>query len=87
MGVVYQARDTRLDRLVALKFLPLDLVLDEERKLRLVREAKASAALEHPNIAAIHEIAEGPDGRMFIVMAYYEGETLRQRFRKVRCPC
>ena len=86
MGVVYQARDTRLDRLVALKFLPLDLVLDEERKLRLVREAKASAALEHPNIAAVHEIAEGPDGRMFIVMGYYEGETLRQRIQKGPLP-
>jgi formylglycine-generating enzyme required for sulfatase activity/dienelactone hydrolase len=86
MGVVYQARDTRLDRLVALKFLPLDLVLDEERKLRLVREAKASAALEHPNIAAVHEIAEAPDGRMFIVMGYYEGETLRQRIQKSPLP-
>src|SRR5688572_12560433 len=86
MGVVYQARDTRLDRLIALKFLPLDLVLDEERKLRLVREAKANAALEHPNIAAVHEIVEGPDGRMFIVMGYYEGETLKQRIQKGPLP-
>ena len=86
MGVVYQARDTHLDRLVALKFLPLDLVLDEERRLRLVREARTSAALEHPNIAAVYEIAETPDGRMFIVMGYYEGETLRQRLQKRPLP-
>ena len=58
MGVVYLARDLRLERMVALKFLPLHLILDEEQKVRFLREAKASAALEHPNIGAIHEIAE-----------------------------
>jgi serine/threonine protein kinase/formylglycine-generating enzyme required for sulfatase activity/dienelactone hydrolase len=82
MGVVYLARDIRLDRMVALKFLPSDLVGDEEHKLRFLREAKASAALEHPNIGAIHEIAETPDGQMFIVMGYYEADTLRQRIRQ-----
>ena len=84
MGVVYLARDPRLERLVALKFLPLDVTLDEEQKLRFVREAKASAALEHPNIGTIHEIAEAPDGRMFIVMGYYDGDTLRQRIQRGR---
>jgi eukaryotic-like serine/threonine-protein kinase len=84
MGVVYLARDTRLERLVALKFLPFDVTLDEEQKLRFVREAKASAALEHPNIGTIHEIAEAPDGRMFIVMGYYDGDTLRQRIQRGR---
>ena len=83
MGVVYRARDTHLDRLVALKFLPLDLVLDEERRLRLVREAKAGAALEHPNIAAVHEIAEAPDGRMFIVMGYYRPHDTIETVRRL----
>ncbi|HXW07148.1 MAG TPA: protein kinase [Vicinamibacterales bacterium] len=86
MGVVYLARDTRLERLVALKFLRLDATLDEEQKLRFIREAKASAALEHVNIAAVHEIAEAADGRMFIVMAYYQGETLRQRLQRGPLP-
>jgi dienelactone hydrolase len=82
MGVVYLARDSRLDRMVALKFLPTNLIPDEEQKLRFLREAKASAALEHPNIGAIHDIAEAPDGQMFIAMAYYEGDTLQQRIRQ-----
>jgi serine/threonine protein kinase/dienelactone hydrolase len=86
MGVVYLARDTRLDRRVALKCLPLHFIVDEEQKLRFVREAKASAALEHSNIGVIHEIAEAPDGQMFIVMAYYEGETLTQRIQNGRLP-
>jgi eukaryotic-like serine/threonine-protein kinase len=84
MGVVYLARDTRLDRMVALKFLPL--ALDEEHKIRFVREAKATAALEHPNIGAIYEIKEASDGQMFIVMGYYDGETLAQRIQRGRLP-
>ena len=52
------------------------------RRLRFLREAKASAALEHPNIGAIHEIAEAPDGQMFIVMGYYEGDTLKQKIQQ-----
>jgi formylglycine-generating enzyme required for sulfatase activity/predicted esterase len=82
MGVVYLARDLRLDRIVALKFLPFHLTADEEQKVRFLREAKASAALEHPNIGAIHEIAETPDGQMFIVMGYYQGDTLKQRIQQ-----
>src|SRR4029453_3955612 len=82
MGVWYLARDVRLERMVALKFLPLHLILDEEQRIRFLREAKASAALEHPNIGAIHEIAEAPDGQMFIVMGYYEGDTLKHRIQR-----
>ncbi len=79
MGVVYKAEDIRLKRLVALKFLPLGLVQDREAKERLVHEAQAASALDHPNTCTIHEIDETPDGQMFLAMAYYEGETLKER--------
>jgi formylglycine-generating enzyme required for sulfatase activity len=79
MGEVYKAEDTRLKRAVALKFLPLALVQDHEAKIRLVHEAQAASALDHPNICTIYEIDETLDGRLFLVMAYYEGETLKQR--------
>jgi serine/threonine protein kinase len=82
MGVVYKAEDIKLKRLVALKFLPLDLTRDEEAKERFVNEAQAASALDHPNICTIHEIDESQDGRLFIAMAYYEGETLKQRIAK-----
>jgi len=78
MGVVYQAFDPRLDRLVALKLLPLHLPEDETARCRLTAEAKAASALDHPHIATIYEIGEAASGRLFIAMAYYEGETLRQ---------
>jgi serine/threonine protein kinase/Tfp pilus assembly protein PilF len=79
MGVVYKAEDTKLKRLVALKFLPSDLTRDEEAKERFIQEAQAAAALDHPNICDIHEIGETEDGQLFIVMAYYEGETLKKK--------
>jgi serine/threonine protein kinase len=82
MGVVYLAHDVRLERMVALKFLPRHLTRDEEQKIRFLREAKASAALEHPNIGAIYEIVENPDGQMFIVMGYYQGDTLKRRIQQ-----
>jgi serine/threonine protein kinase/Tfp pilus assembly protein PilF len=82
MGVVYKAEDTRLKRLVALKFLPMDLTRDDEAKERFIHEAQAAAALDHPNICDIHEIGETEDGQLFIVMAYYDGETLKQRIAK-----
>ncbi len=78
MGVVYKARDTKLDRIVALKFLPPHLAVDEVQKSRFIQEAKAASAIDHPNIAAIFEIGE-EDGQLFIAMAYYEGETLKNK--------
>ncbi|CAN5269073.1 hypothetical protein BH23GEM4_BH23GEM4_17270 [soil metagenome] len=79
MGVVYKARDLRLERVVALKFLPPHLSTDEEAKERFLIEAQAAAALDHPNICTIHEIGETRDGQLFIAMPCYQGETLKQR--------
>jgi Tol biopolymer transport system component len=77
MGVVYKARDTHLDRFVAIKVLPPERVADPERKRRFVQEAKAASALNHPNIITIHDIAsEG--GRDFMVMEYVAGKTLAE---------
>jgi len=84
MGEVYKAEDTKLKRAVALKFLPLALVRDKDAKERLVHEAQAASALDHPNICTIHEIDETSDGRVFIAMAYYEGETLKERIARGR---
>ena len=82
MGVVYKARDLKLDRPVALKFLPPELTRDAEAKQRFVHEAKAASALDHANICTIHEIDETEDGQSFIVMAYYGGETLKQKIER-----
>lgn len=79
MGVVYKAEDLRLRRLVALKFLPPDFTKDERAKKRFGREARAASALDHPNIAVVHDIGESPDGQSFICMAYYEGRTVKQQ--------
>jgi serine/threonine protein kinase len=77
MGVVYRAEDQKLDRIVALKFLAPEFVRDSDSKARFIHEAKAASALDHPNICTIHGIEETEDGRMFIAMACYEGETLK----------
>ena len=79
MGVVYRARDTRLERDVALKFLPPHLGLDSRAKSRFMVEARAAAALDHPNICTVHEIGEAGDGRLFIAMACYQGHVLKER--------
>jgi tetratricopeptide (TPR) repeat protein len=79
MGVVYLARDERLDRPVALKLLPRWRTRDREANRRLEAEARAASSLDHPNLATIYEIEESDDGRLFIAMAWYEGGTLRER--------
>jgi serine/threonine protein kinase/formylglycine-generating enzyme required for sulfatase activity/predicted esterase len=86
MGTVYKAQDTKLDRFVALKFLPLHLSQAEEEKRRFIHEAKAASALDHPNICNIYEIDETKDGQMFIVMACYEGESLKERIDRGPLP-
>ena len=78
MGVVYKAEDTKLKRPVALKFLAAHLLDDEEIKTRFHREAEAAAALNHPNVCTVHEIAEA-NGRTFIAMAFLEGEPLEKK--------
>lgn len=78
MGVVYKADDTKLRRSVALKFLAPELTRDAEAKKRFIHEAQAASALDHPNIAVVHEIDETDDGRSFICMAYYPGKTLKE---------
>src|SRR3989339_1710248 len=77
MGVVYKAQDTKLDRLVALKFLPVHATVNEETKARFLQEAKAAAALNHAHICTIHGVEED-GGHMFIVMEYVVGGTLRE---------
>jgi serine/threonine-protein kinase len=86
MGIVYLADDTRLERHVALKLLPAWLAASPDARRQLVSEAKAAAALDHPNIAIVHDIGQTDDGRPFIAMAYYEGETLAQRIRREQVP-
>ena len=84
MGVVYKAQDLKLDRLVALKFLPVHAKAEDEStpgslRKRFEQEAKAASALDHANIGTIYEIDETKDGQIFIVMAYYEGDTLEKK--------
>jgi serine/threonine protein kinase/tetratricopeptide (TPR) repeat protein len=86
MGVVYRARDTRLGRPVALKFLPPHAGAGAEAVQRFVREARAASRLDHPNIATVHEIDTSGDGRRFIAMAYYDGETLDTKIERGPLP-
>jgi tetratricopeptide (TPR) repeat protein len=86
MGVVYRARDLKLGRLVALKFLPPEWSHDEDAKQRFVREAQAASSTDHANICTVHDIQSTDDGRLFIVMAHYEGQTLKQRLAEGALP-
>src|SRR5262245_59055810 len=88
MGEVYRARDTRLDRTVAIKVLPSDLASDADLRARFEREARAVAALDHPHICAVYDVGQhdaaagsGPAVH-FLVMQYLEGETLAARLAK-----
>jgi serine/threonine protein kinase/Flp pilus assembly protein TadD len=81
MGVVYKAQDTRLDRQVAIKFLPQHLTSDSVEKERFAHEAKAASALNHANVTTVYEIDEF-EGQTFLVMEYCEGETLKQVVEK-----
>jgi len=83
MGEVYLAEDTKLDRKVALKILPAEVVANQERMQRFVREAKAVSALNHPNIVTIHEIDE-TNSIHFIVIEFIDGETLRRHKKGAR---
>jgi len=82
MGVVYKATDLRLNRSVALKFLAAELTRDRDANQRFRQEAQSASALDHPNICTIHEIDETPSGELFLTMAYYEGETLKDRIAR-----
>jgi serine/threonine protein kinase len=85
MGIVYRALDLNLDRAVALKILPFDLVADPERKRRFILEAKAAARLEHPHISVVYEIDEA-EGVTFIAMELIHGHKLKDVLRKRRLP-
>src|SRR5689334_12123557 len=88
MGVVYKARDTRLQRLVALKFLPAELTETAEKNARFEQEARAISALNHPHIATIHAMEEhvvaDSTSRRFLVLEYLPGGNLRQRLKTLR---
>src|SRR6059036_3911684 len=82
MGVVYNARDERLKRRVAVKVLPPELAFREEIRLRFLREAETAARLSHPHIVPIHSVGEGPDGLVYFVMAYVDGESLGAKLKR-----
>jgi serine/threonine protein kinase/tetratricopeptide (TPR) repeat protein len=86
MGIVYKAKDEKLDRVVALKFLPPQLLADEDAEKRFMTEAKSASSLDHPNICTIYDINKTEDGQLFIAMAYYEGETLKKKINRGSIP-
>src|SRR5438552_14807166 len=85
MGEVYKARDTRLDRVVAIKILPESLAADPQFRERFDREARAISQLTHPHICVLHDIGR-QDGTDFLVLEYLEGETLAERLKKGALP-
>jgi tetratricopeptide (TPR) repeat protein len=85
MGTVYEAEDARLGRRVAIKLLPPEYSRDRRAKERFLREARAAAAVDHPNLCTVHDVGES-DGRLYLVLSFYEGETLRERIRRGPLP-
>src|SRR5262249_17539665 len=83
MGVVYKAQDLKLDRQVAIKFLPPHLSASDENKARFLQEAKAAAALNHPNILGVYEIDEQDDS-LFFVMEFIDGHTLKSHIANLK---
>jgi serine/threonine protein kinase/tetratricopeptide (TPR) repeat protein len=86
MGVVYEARDIKLNRTVALKFIPLELTRDQQYKERFIKEAQAASSLDHQNICTIYEISETDDGKLFIAMPRYDGETVKEKLKEGPLP-
>jgi serine/threonine protein kinase/tetratricopeptide (TPR) repeat protein len=86
MGIVYRAQDTRLDRTVALKFLPIEWCQEGLLRERFTREARAASNLDHPHICTVFDIGESPEGQLFIAMAYCPGETLKERILRGPMP-
>jgi serine/threonine protein kinase/tetratricopeptide (TPR) repeat protein len=82
MGIVYRARDQKLDRTVALKFLPLEFTNNPAARERFTREARAASSLQHNNICSIHDIDQTANGQLFICMDFYEGETLKNKLER-----
>src|SRR5437016_8615648 len=82
MGVVYRARDERLKRGVAVKVLPPELAFREEIRIRFLREAETAARLSHPHIVPIHSVGEGPDGLVYFVMAFVDGESVAGKLKR-----
>jgi serine/threonine protein kinase len=82
MGVVYKARDERLKRQVAIKVLPPELAFREEIRIRFLREAETAARLSHPHIVPIHSVGEGPDGLVYFVMAFVDGESVAAKLKR-----
>jgi eukaryotic-like serine/threonine-protein kinase len=82
MGIVYKAEDSRLGRIVALKFLPPTFSSDSEAKARFIHEAKAASSLQHVNVCTIHDIDMSEDGQMFICMDFYDGESLKSKLER-----
>src|SRR5205809_348372 len=85
MGEVYRARDTRLDRVVAIKVLPSELAGDPDRRSRLEREARAVSSLSHPHICTLHDVGR-QDGTDYLVLEYLEGQSLAERLQKGPLP-
>jgi serine/threonine protein kinase len=86
MGVIYKAYDSRLDRHVALKFMPGYLNSDAEARERFMTEARAASRLDHPHICVIHDVGETADGQLYITMPFYDGETLDKRIARGALP-